>query len=436
MGGVSTKSVSVSGGAGGIVAELDDLRLLAGLYDAAATDCAGTSAALHGYLLDLGNLVSSTLDPAGAAEFEFALEAAIDGPGGVTWVAARCAGLGIRLRAAAEAYGVFASIDRFVGPTLGGITGLPRAFASGMRALRGSANPLDAVDAALAADPRLADLVLAAAPTALQLAGPSFVPVESAATTLEGAADGAPHVRSAGPDRALDGVGPPRSFAGLISGLAHRDDGRDGEIDIRTVTRPGGGVAYIVDIPGTKSWDPLPNGDITSVVTDLRAIRGEQTSYERGVLEAMDRAGIKPTDPVMVVGHSEGGMVAVNAAIHCAQDGRFRITSVVTAGSPIGSASARVPRSVQVLALQNSGDVVPELDGVANAPTPNVSTVTVDHDHGELLDNHDLRLSYVPGAQDVDASADPSIAAFRRDASAFLTGAKVSTQTYVVTRRY
>ena len=53
-----------------------------------------------------------------------------------------------------------------------------------------------------------------------------------------------------------------------------------------------------------------------------------------------------------------------------------------------------------------------------------------------MLDNHDLRRSYVPGAQDIDASTDPSIEAFRRSADPFLGATAVSTQTYVVTRSY
>ena len=89
------------------------------------------------------------------------------------------------------------------------------------------------------------------------------------------------------------------------------------------MVEPDGRAGYIVDIPGTKSWDPLPTGDITSLVTNLRAVTGKQTSYERGVLDAMKAAGVRPGDPVMMVGHSEGGLVAVNAAIRCAQDGLF-----------------------------------------------------------------------------------------------------------------
>lgn len=428
-------AITVTGGVGGIVAEIDDLRTLARLYGDAACDCGGMSAALHGYLLDVGNLVSVAFDPAGAAEFEFALEAALDGTGGATRLAVRCVVLGMQLRAAAETYEVFTDLDRVTAPVAQSLWALPGALEAGWRGFERSRNPLLGLDALVAADPRLADVAVIDAEVLATSTkyGPQVLKAFPAA---EQADDGRPHLRDAGPDPRGDALGPPHSFAALMAGLIRRNDSADGEIDVRKVIGRDGRAAYIVDIPGTKSWDPLPNGDITSVVTDLRSVTGQQTSYERGVLDAMSAAGIKPTDPVMLVGHSEGGMVAVNAAIHCAQDGRFAITNVVTAGAPIGPTSAEVPRKVQVLALENTGDVVPHLDGIDNAPLPNVTTVTINHDHGEVLDNHDLALSYLPGAKDVDASTDPSIDAFRRSATSFLDGKRVSTRTYVITRTY
>ena len=108
---------------------------------------------------------------------------------------------------------------------------------------------------------------------------------------------------------------------------------------------------------------------------------------------------------------------------------------VVTAGSPIGLISARVPRTVQVLALENDGDVVPHVDGRANDPAVNVTTVTVHHNHHDVLADHSLHESYLPGAADADASPDRSVTQFRASAGAFFTASSVSTRTYAVTRQ-
>ncbi len=158
------------------------------------------------------------------------------------------------------------------------------------------------------------------------------------------------------------------------------------------------------------------------------------TTYEAGVVEAMRQAGVRPDDDVVLLGHSEGGMVALNTAIHGA--GGFRVTSVITAGAPVGLATDRVPPGVQVLALENDGDLVPHLDGGRNADRPEVTTVRVAHDSGTVLGNHDLRRSYVPGAADVDASDDPSVRAFLTGMDGVFDADSAETQRFLIARRY
>ena len=112
---------------------------------------------------------------------------------------------------------------------------------------------------------------------------------------------------------------PPRRLADLVADLARRnDDPHHGAIDVRILTLPDGTRRAIVDITGTKSWTPRPTGDVTSLTTNGRALVGEPTAYEGGVLAAMRRAGVRRHDDVMLVGHSQGGLVAVNTARHAA----------------------------------------------------------------------------------------------------------------------
>jgi pimeloyl-ACP methyl ester carboxylesterase len=150
----------------------------------------------------------------------------------------------------------------------------------------------------------------------------------------------------------------------------------------------------------------------------------------------MRAAGVRRTDRVMLVGHSEGGMVAVTTATSCARSGRFRVSHVVTAGAPIGLAAARLPGSVQLLAIENRNDVVPHLDGRTNPDRVNVTTVTVHRGDGAIIDDHDIEKSYQPGAADVDASGNPSVRTFVSGADGFFTATSVQTRRYVITRRY
>jgi pimeloyl-ACP methyl ester carboxylesterase len=150
----------------------------------------------------------------------------------------------------------------------------------------------------------------------------------------------------------------------------------------------------------------------------------------------MHRAGLRATDDVMLVGHSEGGMVAVQTALACAQTGRFRVSHVVTAGSPIGLTVARLPASVRLLALENHNDLVPHLDGRSNPDKVNVTTATVLRGDGGILDDHDLTRSYLRGAGDVDASDNPSIRSFLSGAAGFFGATSIRTHTFGITRRY
>lgn len=418
--------ITVHGGANGIEARADDLTELAKLYGRAATDTGGTALTLHGYLSE-GFGLSSMLDPVGAVEFEATLGLALDGPGGVTMLAAHCAELDLRLRAAAAAYTAADRLDRAVGPLDAALSKLPGAVVSGVGTLQRTDSPWEAFQAFATHDPELADVVVRAA------GGPDGRALKAFSGLL---ADGHAAVSGLGDDPAIDSAGPPRCLADVVAGLSNRNAGEAGEIDVRRLTGADGSTSYIVDIPGTNAWTIKPSSDATSLTTDLLAIAGRPTSYERGVLTAMAAAGIRPTDRVMLVGHSEGGMIAVNIAARMARSARFNITNVVTAGSPIGATASRVPDKVQVLALENISDAVPHTDGRDNPAAPNVTTVTVRHPSTSFENSHGLEPAYVPGARDVDRSANPSVVAYRNSAAAFLNATGVTTTRFLVSRGY
>jgi pimeloyl-ACP methyl ester carboxylesterase len=154
------------------------------------------------------------------------------------------------------------------------------------------------------------------------------------------------------------------------------------------------------------------------------------------VLQAMRRAGVRPDDDVMIVGHSEGGMVAVTTARDALASGQFHVTHVVTAGSPIGRTVGDLPSSVQVLALENTRDLVPHLDGVANPDRPNVTTVRSTHGDGLIEDDHSMDDAYIPLATDAEHSHNASIRHFLLGARDFFRGTGVRTHAFQITRSY
>jgi|GEM_PF-2523220 len=424
MGPKVPRPVAVSGGSNGIEAHYDEIVAMARLFGDVATDSGGAALRLHGYLADLGLFTSGLFDPAGLANFEADLVDALDGYHGLSWVALQCAVIDTELRAAATAYQEADRLGTTLEDHVGGLVNLGPSALHAVELLIRSGNIPRSLQSVLTDDPALVD----------ELMNSGLIALDAAIAPLY--ADGHPKVTAHGLDADPVAVQPPRSLADVMAGLALRNQGKAGEIDVRIMTGADGKRRVIVDIPGTKTFDPTDVSNITGPATNVRALVGVRTAYEQGVLQAMRRAGVRATDDVMLVGHSEGGMVAIQAAAACARSRQFHVSHVVTAGAPLGLTVAKLPGHVQVLAVENHNDIVPHLDGRTNADKVNVTTATVTRGDGTILDDHDLDRSYLPGAADVDASTDPSVRSFLSGAGGFFGASRVQTYTFTITRRY
>ncbi|MGY1724982.1 alpha/beta fold hydrolase [Blastococcus sp. SYSU DS0533] len=444
--------LAVRGGAGGVEADLADLATLAdGSLDVAGF-LAATSAACHAVLADPDLLASAALDPVAVARFEVALLAALDGPGGLTSLAVVFTARAAAVRAAAEAYAAADAALAELSDGLHWAAGfVPEATVGGLLLLgagQAVTDPAGAVVAArdaagdperwLTRNPQVVDHLVNAAPGAvsrLELgAGGVLSPwlgggdVRSAAARLGRLwPDGGPVVARRPDDVRAAAVRPPRGAADLLAALDLRstESGADRDhIGVRVLTRSDGTTAYVVDIPGTGDWD-LPGGSVNpasnDLGTNLRVLGGDVTTRQRAIAEALRRSGAGPADPVLLVGHSQGGMVAAQAAHDAGTaDFPYDVRCVLAAGAPIGR--VEVPPHVQVLALENAHDVVAHLDGRDNDDDPNVTTVTFGRPTGSIATDHGLRSSYLPAARAVDRAEGPSLAAFRASAAPFLAG--------------
>jgi hypothetical protein len=419
--------VAVTGGAGGIVAHTEEMVALARRFGTASTDTLHSAWDLHGYALDPEFLTSALFDPAGSAAYEAALLFALDGSGGLTWAGVQSGALDVELRVAAAAYEQADQLDTGLRDDLVGVLRAPIALTDALVELARTGDPLAAAQAGVAADPELAD----------DLVDWLGVPALLAAAARE-LPDGHGVARTLGPDRAPIAEAPPRRLTDVIGELQRRcdDQSHHGAIDVRMLTLPDGSRRAIVDISGTKSWTPLPTSDVTSLTTNGRALVGVDTAYEQGVLAAMHKAGVRPSDDVMIVGHSQGGMIAVDAARDAVESGRFNVTHVITAGSPIGLTVGALPSRVQVLALESSEDVVPHLDGRANPDLPNVTTATSNRGAGTVAGDHDFTHAYLPVAADVEASDNESVRRFLSSARGYFGATHVTTKAYQVVRVY
>lgn len=232
---------------------------------------------------------------------------------------------------------------------------------------------------------------------------------------------------------------PPADVTGLVqhlSGVAalspEPDSADNGTIEVQTI-----GDRHIVYLPGTDDMTTLPwtqDGDVRDLATNFLLSAGLPNAYQQGILDAMHEAGIGPDDPVLLVGHSQGGM---EAAAILSQGSDFNVTHVVTAGSPTAQLHG-FPDGTHVLSLEHEGDVVPLLDLAPNADTVEQVTVTFDGTAGPggLEGEHGYD-HYVAGAELVDASADPGVReqlASLRDAGFLGAGGVATSQVFQISR--
>ena len=159
----------------------------------------------------------------------------------------------------------------------------------------------------------------------------------------------------------------------------HGGDADNGEIAIEehvTVGEDGTTTrSWTVDIRGTQSFAIGQSGP-QDMTTNLQGVAGMASDQLNAVMEAMDAAGISPEEAVEFAGHSQGGIMAAQLAADPAVRARYNVVSVVTAGSPTATVA---PSDVPVLSYENSGDIVPGLDGNATRGD-NVTTVRF-HDY-------------------------------------------------------
>jgi pimeloyl-ACP methyl ester carboxylesterase len=215
------------------------------------------------------------------------------------------------------------------------------------------------------------------------------------------------------------------ALADVVATLEAVNDGPDGTIAVQTLAGLDGPL-HVVYLPGTDAlglpWDFDP--DVRDGQTDLAAVAGLPTAYADGIRQALARAGVGD-DPVLLVGHSLGGIVA-NQLAH---DHGLNVAGVITAGSPISA----TPPGIPVLSLENRGDAVPMILGDPPLDTVDHVTVAFDDHEASVVGNHDLG-HYVAGAQAVDASTDPSLQAQLAGWEPFLAGGTATTQEFTITR--
>ena len=243
--------------------------------------------------------------------------------------------------------------------------------------------------------------------------------------------DGAPTAGLLGWSSDPADLQPPRTAGDLLRGVRRRATSTPGEIGVVRLRGADGRDRYVVQLPGTADWSLHGGPETRDLTGNITLSAGAQSAYAAGVVLALKAAKVPAAAPVLLVGHSQGGMVAAALAADPRVRNAFDIRCVLTAGAPLG----RIPDApgVEVLAVENTCDLVPELEGRRNADRTGRTTARFTSQSGSVGGNHDLG-TYAAAADRLPERS-PSVRHWQSAAAQFLDPAAVVTsERWAVTR--
>lgn len=198
----------------------------------------------------------------------------------------------------------------------------------------------------------------------------------------------------------------PDSITKMLDRLWKLSSKGEPTIGIDLFDNPSGNKTAVVYIPGTQSFGFGDGENPLDMASNIQAMGAAgSAASEKAVLLAIRQAGINSSDEVILVGHSQGGMVAGNIAAH---PSGFIAAGLITFGAPIAQLrNIKAP----VMAVEHSNDPVPNLSGKANPLKKNwvsVQRVSSKAESNAVLFSHSLK-SYKNTTLAIDSSADVGI---------------------------
>ena len=216
---------------------------------------------------------------------------------------------------------------------------------------------------------------------------------------------------------------PPPSIGSMFDRVGDLEDQPAASIAVQRVVGADGVARYVVVLSGMRSM--TSTSDPEDLLGSGAALVRTTTNYTTCVREAIDAAVVPRGAEVLLVGHSEGGIVAMDLAGDPGfNGGRVRVKQVVAAGSPISSKAVAQGSGTRVLSIENVNDIVTHLDA-ADPPASHQSVERLTYrfadDEHNIVASHDVSL-YARRAAALAGSPNPLLIDVQAGLRPFMDG--------------
>ena len=160
------------------------------------------------------------------------------------------------------------------------------------------------------------------------------------------------------------------------------------------------GRDLVVYIPGTQS-SKLAGENVFNVGSNISVMTStELAASELAVRQSLEKLKITDSDRFILIGHSQGGIIASNLAI----SGDYQTAGLISVGAPIAHQELDIP----VVSIEHANDIVPALSGQTNPISETWVTVQNSPEAETIVDAHSMN-TYIETARLMDQSSDEGL---------------------------